>query len=169
MDQKSDKPSQKRRAILQGSLAAPVVLTVPSPSAATQTTLGRCLANLDNGPQPAFLVADTSPPVDTWLRVQVPVVKLVEPNSTVICEAFRDGALSGPVPYRYITYPYAQVQLDTNQLKTFSVVETNTNLRGLQWVDETYKTTSTKIQLETPGSGYRHATGTCWSSFVRSA
>ena len=49
MDQKSSKPSQKRRAILQGSLAAPVVLTVSSPTAAQVTSFGKCLANI--GPQ----------------------------------------------------------------------------------------------------------------------
>ena len=102
MDQKSDKPSQKRRAILQGSLAAPVVLTVPSASAVTQTTLGRCLANLDDPtktPPPSYLVSDPAPAGDTWLRIQIPVVKLTEPNGTVICErAFKDEALAASNP-----------------------------------------------------------------------
>ena len=46
MNNKSSKPSQKRRAILQGSLAAPVVLTVSSARAAQMTTVGKCMANI---------------------------------------------------------------------------------------------------------------------------
>ena len=72
MDQKSGKPSQKRRAILQGSLAAPVVLTVSSPVTAQVTTLGRCLRNQLDQPDPAFFAASE----DRWMRVQVPIVQL---------------------------------------------------------------------------------------------
>ena len=76
MDQKSGKPSQKRRAILQGSLAAPVVLTVSSPGAAATTSFGRCLENqLKTQRQPAtsefFALSQ-----DSWYRTSVPVVKL---------------------------------------------------------------------------------------------
>jgi hypothetical protein len=164
MDQKSGKPSQKRRAILQGSLAAPVVLTVSSPSAATMTTVGRCLANLDNAPKPPYLV-DAIRPGDTWMRIRVPVVKLTRPNNEVIYEfAFYDNALNG---YRKVESPHDPVVFSRSDQNNFSVAP-NGERWGLQWVDDRYKVESSSIQIQPP-SGYRAVTGTCWTSFVKSA
>jgi hypothetical protein len=62
-------PNRKRRAILQGSLAAPVVLTVSSASATAVTSFGKCLANQLNQ-QPAPSLTFTLSP-DNWYRVPV--------------------------------------------------------------------------------------------------
>jgi len=86
MDQKSGKPSQKRRAILQGSLAAPVVLTVSSASAQMVTSHMKCTANVR---QPTsselpglFFVTEAikNSTADTWLRAPV-TVKLFAKNT----------------------------------------------------------------------------------------
>jgi hypothetical protein len=77
MDQKSSKPSQKRRAILQGSLAAPVVLTVQSASATMVTSHLKCAGKIvqpGQGLWPGlfFLTAQQyADPRDTWLREEV--------------------------------------------------------------------------------------------------
>jgi len=175
MDQKSSKPSQKRRAILQGSLAAPVVLTVPGASAQTNTTLGRCLVNLDRESPPAFFVSD--PPPDTWMRVQVQLYRLTAPpQNTVICErAFIDEALlaanqlSPHRAYRDLDAPpsYPQVSFSQSQAQNYTATKNGT-VSGLVWVDEQSRRVWDRFQIENPGS-YRHATGTCWSSFVRGA
>lgn len=160
MDTKSSMPSQKRRAILRGSLAAPVVLTVSSPSAATVTTLGRCLANLDNAPEPTYLV-DAIQPGDVWLRIRVPVVTLSRPNGDVIWEfAFYDDALGA---YRKVAAPHQVVVLSQADQNNFRV-SANGERWGLQWVHEGDKVESTRIQIEPP-SGFRSVTGSCWSSF----
>ena len=64
-------PNQKRRAVLRGSLAAPVVLTVSSPAAAV-SSLRRCLNNQNAQNAGPFLSASE----DTWLRKPVDVHKL---------------------------------------------------------------------------------------------
>lgn len=79
MDPKSGKPSPKRRAILQGSLAAPVVLTVSSASAQMVTSHMKCMANVRQPtaselPGLFFVTAsikDSS--ADTWLRDPISV------------------------------------------------------------------------------------------------
>jgi hypothetical protein len=63
-----------RRKILQGTLAAPVVLTVSSASAQAVTSFGKCLANLA-GQQPTEVFTNSA---DTWFRSQVPVVKILK-------------------------------------------------------------------------------------------
>ena len=72
MDQKSGKPSQKRRAILQGSLAAPVVLTVSSPRARAAHQLGEVPREHQEQPAAESLCFKDAP--DNWLRHPVNVV-----------------------------------------------------------------------------------------------
>jgi len=78
MDQKSGKPSQKRRAILQGSLAAPLVLTVTAAGAQTAlSSAGRALQNLKDEQRsglPKSLYFKNSP--DNWFREKVTVHQL---------------------------------------------------------------------------------------------
>jgi hypothetical protein len=75
MDQKSGKPSQKRRAILQGSLAAPLVLTVSSAGAQVALTSSeRALANLKDMQPGESLYFKDSP--DNWFRRPVKVEKM---------------------------------------------------------------------------------------------
>lgn len=63
-----------RRKILQGTLAAPVVLTVSSASAQAITSFGRCLGNLA-GQQPTNFFT-TSASADTWFRGPVSAVEI---------------------------------------------------------------------------------------------
>jgi len=63
-----------RRKILQGTLAAPVVLTVSSASAQAITSFGKCLSNLA-GQQPTNFFT-TSSSADTWFRAQVSAVEI---------------------------------------------------------------------------------------------
>ena len=154
MSQKSDKPSQKRRAILQGSLAAPVVLTVSSPSAATMTTIGRCMANDLAKGNPAYLV----PTDDTWMRIPVTVYSLDK----------GDGKTTGLVFYDQYLQDHVTIDTFTPQnIKDLSHLgwsESNRHTRyGLQWVDETSKTASTQIRWQP--NGWRPVTDSCWTSF----
>jgi len=79
MDQKSGKPSQKRRAILQGSLAAPLVLTVSSASAQMVTSHMKCIAkvrqpNLSQEPGLFAVKQNVAESIaDTWLRTEIDV------------------------------------------------------------------------------------------------
>ena len=79
MDQKSGKTSQKRRAILQGSLAAPVVLTVSSASATMVSSHMKCAQNIvqptDAELRGMFFVdrQRNLSTADTWLRAPVTV------------------------------------------------------------------------------------------------
>jgi hypothetical protein len=162
MDQKSGKPSQKRRAILQGSLAAPVVLTVASPAAAQMTTLGRCLLR-DAEKDPLYLV-DTKT-YDTWLRIRVQVYKLTRSNGDVLSEyAFFDEGLGVSGGYRHVPAPHNPVLLPNGVNASNMDATPNGERWGLKWVNEVSKVESSKIQIEPP-TGYRSVTGTCWSSF----
>ncbi len=71
MDHTPSQPNQKRRAVLRGSLAAPVVLTVSSPAAAV-SSLRRCLNNQNAQYAEPFINGSA----DTWLRKPVEVHKL---------------------------------------------------------------------------------------------
>lgn len=164
MDQKSGKPSQKRRAILQGSLAAPVVLTVSSPSAAQVTTLGRCMANIRNLPEgmkPAYLVeAD-----DTWFRKQVPVVKLTLGNSS---QQMTDWVFFDEALQDYVTVATPHTRLNIGPLSGgWGIAATGTPRWGLVWVHEGTKSISTETRLQPPG-GYTAVTDSCWTSFKNS-
>jgi hypothetical protein len=79
MHSNKSQPSPKRRAILQGSLAAPVVLTVSSASAQMVTSHMKCMANIrqpTTAELPGLFFVTTAikdSPADTWLRKQITV------------------------------------------------------------------------------------------------
>lgn len=79
MDAKQVGPSKARRRVIQGSLAAPVVLTVSSASAASVSSFGRCLKNVDDRAAGPFFI-DPKRATDNWLRKEVPVVQLSKGN-----------------------------------------------------------------------------------------
>ena len=74
MGQKPSQPNQKRRAVLRGSLAAPVVLTVSPAVSAARTSFETKVEGLKTY-QPARSQYFKESP-DNWLRRSVQVVKL---------------------------------------------------------------------------------------------
>jgi hypothetical protein len=68
-----------RRKILQGTLAAPVVLTVSSASAQAITSFGKCLSNLARR-QPTNVFTTSA---DTWFRSQVRVVRIMRGSQSL--------------------------------------------------------------------------------------
>lgn len=169
MDTKSSQPSPNRRAILRGSLAAPVVLTVSSPTAAAMTSLGRCIRNTAQE-QPSFL----SNSEDAWLRKQIEVYKLqkVEPHaagkgavkgwekpgSSTTDWVFFDEALQD-----YVTVAAPHAQLNLGALMTDWKKVERSNRWALVWVDEQTKSISMRTQIQRP-SGYTAVTTSCWMS-----
>jgi len=90
-----------RRRILQGTLAAPVVLTVSSASAQAVTSFGRCLKNASVQQPTTFFT--NSAAADTWFRSQVPVVEIFKGSQTQGTFYF-DPKLGN---YVNVVYPYS--------------------------------------------------------------
>jgi hypothetical protein len=65
-----------RRRLIQGSLSAPMVMTVTSAVGAERTTFTACLDNARLQPKPHQLMARGSYGSDDWLRVQVDVYEV---------------------------------------------------------------------------------------------
>lgn len=65
-----------RRRLLQGSLSAPLVMTVTSAVGAGRTTFTACLDNARLQPKPHRVLARTQYGSDDWLRVQVEVYEV---------------------------------------------------------------------------------------------
>jgi hypothetical protein len=89
-----------RRKILQGTLAAPVVLTVSSASAQAITSFGKCLGNLSTVQPTTFFT--NSAAADTWFRSQVPVVEIFK-GSTTQGTFYFDPKIGS---YVNVVYPY---------------------------------------------------------------
>jgi hypothetical protein len=158
MDQKSGKPSQKRRAILQGSLAAPVVLTVSSPSAAMVSSHMKCIANVAQPADAAlpgiFFVTQQvkDSPSDTWFRTSVTV------------EQFSHG---GQVAWFYKQANNVYVNINTltpmpNGWQKVDLEPVQTRW-ALVWVDTSGNQYGV-IQVQRPTSSYVLTTESCNAS-----
>ena len=154
MDRKSSKPSQKRRAILQGSLAAPVVLTVSSPTAAQVTSFGKCLAN-QLTEQPATSLNFTPSP-DNWYRINVPVVQLKY-------QSIEDWYYLDPSVSKYVKLSSLETMSFGQVLPPGCNIKDNSTRWLLVWVDPTTGTRSQYLQAQRPG-GYTAATMSCMTS-----
>jgi hypothetical protein len=86
-------PSSNRRKILQGSLAAPLVLTVSSASAQAVTSFTQCAAQgADNQPADAQKIVPTNHlSKDTWFRQPVSVTPWSKDGVTVHAYQVSDG------------------------------------------------------------------------------
>jgi len=71
---------EARRRILQGSLSAPVILTVSSASVAATTSFTKCIAN-GVGNQPDKKI-NIQPTTDTWFRCPVTVYAIYQGDGT---------------------------------------------------------------------------------------
>jgi len=153
MNQKSGKPSQKRRAILQGSLAAPVVLTVSSASATTMTTLGKCMTNITEQPSKFFLDLETEPK-DKWFRRPVTVVKLskegVETDWLYLDEKLGYVLLGSPLQKTEYSAATGWTQVTAEDTRW-----------ALVWLDSKSAQPYMPLQVEKPTSAYQVSTTTC--------
>ena len=153
MDQKSGKPSQKRRAILQGTLAAPVVLTVSSPTAAQVSSHMRCLANIGND-QPGLFFA-SSETADRWLRYPIEVVQFTK--GTASGWFYNDPSFNGYVNIADITKLADLQGWNTNHPAT-------STRWALVWVEAQSGTPWRTVQIQKPMSGYQFTTLSCNAS-----
>lgn len=169
-------PNQKRRAVLRGSLAAPVVLTVSSPAAAV-SSLRKCLNNQNARHAEPFINASA----DTWLRKPVKVHKLEKseghdkdkdrdrdnkgwgmgggPNKKTTDWVYFDEGLQD-----FVTVAAPHRRQDIGPLMNgWKKVATETRW-GLVWVDENSGTPYSKLQIQRP-AGYTACTHSCYTSF----
>jgi hypothetical protein len=172
MDKKPNQPSRKRRAILQGSLAAPVVLTVSSAGAQALTSAGARLARMKDYQPAKSLYFQDSP--DNWFRRSVPVVKLKYKSKD-------SGGTSKSVvkdeDWFYLDPDRGQyIRLSSMQWMSFGGVlppeweytkETSTR-HLLVWVDPKTGAESLKMQVEPKGDQIA-ATVSAMGSFTRAA
>jgi hypothetical protein len=157
-----------RRKILQGTLAAPVVLTVSSASAQAITSFGKCLANL-TGQQPTASAFFTRS-ADTWFRAQVPVVEIFKGSQSLGTYYF------DPMGGRYVNvvYPFAAcADFAGSTLPNASYRFGATSARwALVYFDPRSTTPysdltgKTIITLQKP-SGYLASSISCYGSFTR--
>jgi hypothetical protein len=163
MDAKQAGPSKARRRVIQGSLAAPVVLTVSSASATSVTSFGRCLANLNNQQPGKFFITETEVTTDNWLRKQVDVVQLAWGQKDV------DWFYLDPTQQLY-------VRLSNPAFNPVSPLDKNYQTKALGkrwalvWVDSMsgtpYKSQySIVVQVQKP-SGCQATTKSCYTSLV---
>jgi hypothetical protein len=170
MDQKSGSPNLRRRTVLQGSLAAPVVLTVSSPAAATMTSLGRCLRNAAQE-QPSFISASQ----DTWLRKQIEVFKLekVKVKDKVAEQGANKGAKTEVTDWvffdqslnDYVTVAAPHSRMNIGALTTDWKQAEKSSRWALVWVDERTKSVSMLTQIQPP-SGSTCVPTSCWTSIT---
>jgi hypothetical protein len=155
-----------RRKILQGTLAAPVVLTVSSASAQAITSFGRCLGNLA-GQQPTTFFTRSA---DTWFRLQVPVA-----------EIFKGGRSLGtyyfdPKVGRYVNVVYPYAALADFAGSTLPNASYRFGASSARWAlvyfdpksTEPYSdlTGRTIVTLQKP-SGYLASSISCYGSFTK--
>ncbi|MCS7100455.1 MAG: hypothetical protein NZL99_02030 [Burkholderiaceae bacterium] len=150
---------RKRRKLLQGSLAAPAVLTVSSASATSMTSFGRCLRNLDRH-QPAQFFTTTA---DGWFRKQVPVVQLAYQGHV------KGNFYLDPLKNVYVSVapPHAELSFGPI-LPPGWQVSGQTNRWALVWFDKSTGTQYSKITLQKP-RGSVATTMSCYGSFRRLA
>jgi hypothetical protein len=141
-----------RRKFLQGSLAAPVVLTVSSPSAAV-ASFGRCLAKLE-GLDPPFFGRDN------FFRAQVGVDQLA--LDTVIQGYFYPD----PAENKYVNCDtYGKLNFGPNNLPTGWQITGYSSRWALVWFQKNTMEQYSKITVQRP-SGYLAATVSCYNSFT---
>jgi hypothetical protein len=172
MDKKSSQPSRKRRAILQGSLAAPVVLTVSSASAQALTSAGARLARMKDYQPAKSLYFQDSP--DNWFRRSVPVVKLkfkskVDGGTGKSVIRDDDWFYLDPDKGKYIRLSSMQWMSFGPELTKEWEITTETSTRHLLvWVDPRTGAESLRMQVEPKGDQIA-ATVSAMGSFTRAA
>lgn len=145
-----------RRKLLRGSLAAPVVLTVSSASAAT-TSFARCLRHGDGDTPKRFFSEDT----DHWFRQQVPV-SMLWANGQDQGYYFLDQAKN---VYIGVHYPHTALSFGASLAPGWKVTSQTTRW-ALVWFDKSSSTQYSKISLQQP-YGSTATTMSCYGSFKK--
>jgi len=152
-----------RRRLVKGALAAPVVLTVSSASAASLTSFGRCLRNGIGNTNPAFFIDAKAAP-DQFVRLQIKCDVL-----------WAQGQIQGtfymdPVLNRYVStsYPYAALSFGSSNLPGGWKVSQQIYCWGLQFFEEATASPLGRITVQRP-YGYSATTVSCYSSFGTTA
>lgn len=158
MQSNPSKASESRRRLVRGSLAAPVVLTVSSASAASVTSFRRCLAKLNNAPAGPFFTSDAT--IDNWLRKSVPVVQLKYQGTS-------DWYYLDPGTDHYVRLSAPAVSTGLTQW-TPGLVPTGAQSSrwALVWVDSQQGSMYSLMQVQQP-IGYQASTKSCYTSLLR--
>jgi hypothetical protein len=160
-----------RRKILQGTLAAPVVLTVSSASAQAISSFGRCIQRLTAQQPTNFFTNSAS--ADTWFRSRVPVVEIFKGShkqGTFYFDPKIGSYVNVVSPYAVFTGFTGAVAPSKGPWKLGAV--------GARWALVYFEPTSatpysnamgrTIITLQKP-SGYLATSMSCYGSFTRRA
>ncbi len=148
--------SALRRKLLRGSLAAPVVLTVSSASAAT-ASFARCLNNTDaNTSNTVFFTGSQ----DKWFRAQVPVTGLWSQGSDL------GYFYNDPVKNAFVSInaPYGALSFNAATMPSYVKVTSQSSRWALVWFDKATTTQYTKISIQQP-FGSTASSMSCYGSF----
>jgi hypothetical protein len=142
-----------RRKFLRGSLAAPMVLTVSSASAAT-TSFARCLLNTPTQTDAPFF-ATTG---DMWFRRQVQVDELWKGGSQgyYFLDQVKNVYVSVNAPYTALSFG--------SYLDNGWKINSSSTRWALVWFDKASTTEYSKISIQQP-SGSAAASMSCYGSF----
>lgn len=143
-----------RRKLLQGGMAAPVVLTISSASASPMSSFGRCLRSGPKQQMPAFFTQQS----DGWFRKPVQIAGLSF-GGVYRGEFYLDPRLDR---YVEIRPPYAM--LNFGQLMPPPWRQVSTNVRwALVYFDTDSGAEYRYLTLQQP-SGYKPTTISCYGS-----
>lgn len=161
MDVNRSEPSKVRRRVIQGSLAAPVVMTVSSASAASISSFGRCMANINDQAAGPFFI-DASRATDNWLRKEVQVVKLVKGQTS-------DWFYLDPGSWRFVrvSNPTAPgISFWDLKAQGWDNTGITSKRSALVWVDPSDGSTYRVMQVMRP-TGYKATTKSCFTSLLK--
>ncbi len=153
-------PSGRRRKVLQGTLAAPVLLTVSSASASSVSSFGRCLRNLDNQRTGELFVNKQALSLDTWLRKEVEVLRFEREGKSGWFYFDRGRDL-----YVRLSDPTGAGISKIDIFKDWKKIDQSKRWM-LVWVDRDSGKPSWKMQVQQP-RGYTATTKSCYSSLMR--
>jgi hypothetical protein len=154
---KVNQPNENRRKILQGSLAAPMVLTVSSASAASVTSFGKCLQRLNGEEAGSFFTSSS----DNWFRANVEVVKL---QKGAVKSAGEEGWFYfDPGKNQYVNLESPLTPTGIGRLHNGWTKVEQSSRRALVWVEPTSGNQYRVMQVERP-SGYTAVTMSCMTS-----
>jgi hypothetical protein len=148
-----------RRKLLRGSLSAPMVLTVASPSALAATSFQACIARVEEVPQPSPTIAVISTR-DSWLRelVQIYDGRLTGGGGTQQFYKAPDG----------FYYPLEGIANCLDPLASDDFVPMSLSLRSgdTRWALVYVDKTGAKVGYGLcPNNGYA-VSASCWGSFI---
>jgi hypothetical protein len=157
MQAKLNAPNENRRKLVQGTLAAPLVLTVSSASATAVTSFGKCMDRLTQLPQGAFFALSAD--ADIWMRKQVPIVQLKHGNDT-------DWFYFDPGLNDYVRLSSPTVATGIGALMKGWQKTADGTRWALVWVNSGTGTPFSVMQVQRP-AGYQASTMSCYTSLAR--